>query len=147
MKAYIIRYWGWGSPYSSSEDLVYANTKKGAITKFVNLKSVFADGEWGREDVFNVQRFEPLDKYENLSDMELAEILITKYNREWSIPTDYHYDREHLTYVPEDSYEVDKDNFNKEEFEKAWKNEIKWNRKIDALSASYEKSGIGAIDV
>ena len=126
MKAFVIRYWGDSSPFMSDEDLVYAKTKKGAITKFVNLKSVFATGEWGREDIINVKRFEPLDNLENLSDMELAEILITKYNREWSIPTDFHWNRKYNAYIPEDSYDVDKDNYNQAEFEKAWRNEVKY---------------------
>ena len=117
MKAFVIRYWGDSSPFMADEDLVYAKTKKGAITKCVNLKSVFATGEWGREDIINVKRFEPLDNLENLSDMELAEILITKYNREWSIPTDFHWNNKYKCYISEDSYDVDKDNYNQAEFE------------------------------
>ncbi|WP_278956375.1 hypothetical protein [Lactobacillus apis] len=108
MKAYRVLYQGEFFPYVLSEDIVFANTRKRARSKFMADKSVF----WGNqfcidEEGMKFTRCKELDNCEKLSLMKIYEKLI------YDIP-----DSSKYTMIGDRTFS--NGNSTKEEFEKAW---------------------------
>ena len=108
MKAYTVTYLVDKNKVKLGHDLVYGNHLTTAEKNFFNKDSLLKS--WNNNlDQLNVRfgRLKELDNTENLSQMEIAEKLIKQCKWHWTIGHKH----------------FDKENFNKDKFEKAWENE------------------------
>lgn len=116
MKAYEVSFNGWlDLDDGGNVDIVFAKNVAKAKKAVANGETVFNDSfnnakENGASYTdIRVVRVPELDNCENLSNMEMAEKLIMKCGWYWGL----------------NGKQYDKDNFAKQEFEKAWKDTYK----------------------
>ena len=108
MKAYRVIYQGQFFPYGPSDDVVFANTRKRAKSKFLANKSVFGGGkECKNDETIGLYRLKELDNCEKLSLMKIMEKLISEVT-EFDLVAE----------IGEEKF--NRENFDKAKFEKAW---------------------------
>ena len=108
MKAYRVIYQGQFFPYGPSEDVVFANTRKRAKSKFLANKSVFCGAkECEDNETIELYRLKELDNCEKLSLMKITEKLIYDVSKS-----------DLVSKIGEK--EFNKSNSDKVEFERAW---------------------------